>query len=519
MENYTKDIRQATRMQAPVCDRQTVTELSSDVVLPDYQPEIKRLLRVCATVTPADKYVGSGSVEISGTVDYHIWYCGNDGALYCATQGEEYHVTVPMEVGQEFEVGNGLLCDVDVVADMAAGRVLAPRKLSLKCRLRSRVRVFGTYVIEESVKCKDGEKPSALSLQRLHQSVKSARVCVGKSEPIHLGEEILLESGMGDLRVIDAVGKVFVTDAEAGSGNVSCRGEVCLKLLCSREGEQDVITLLRRVPFSSAVEVEGAEVNCECCADGVCTEARVTVEENRLTCDMTVYLLARAQRNDSVTLTRDLYAINTECHVAERELTVPVAIKCFNGNFSLNETLTLEDAGIKAGQRVLDISGTPTVTSLENEKGRLYWNGKCRYQVTLQGEDEMGLREFEIPFRYEAEAGTQMLPVDHDTRVELISCRARMDGERIAVDAELSVASAVRGEEKVRVASEVALGAPVSRSASAYTVCYPAKEDTLWSVAKRYCRPVEQISRQNELSGAFAADSAQSLDGVDFLLV
>jgi hypothetical protein len=156
---------------------------------------------------------------------------------------------------------------------------------------------------------------------------------------------------------------------------------------------------------------------------------------------------------------------------------------------------------------------------LESEKGRLYWNGKCRYQVIVQGEDEIGLREFEVPFRYEAEVGTPASPTDHDTAVEMISCRARMDGERIGVDAELAVASAVRGEEKVRVVSQVCFGNPVAKNSSAYTVCYPAREDTLWSVAKRYCRPVEQLSEQNGLSGAFAADSAQSLDGVDFLLV
>ena len=139
---------------------------------------------------------------------------------------------------------------------------------------------------------------------------------------------------MGDLRVIHADGRVFVTDTEAGSGSVNCRGEVCLKLLCAREGEQDVITLLRRVPFSVAVAVEGAEVNCESCAHGVCTETRVTVEENRLTCDVSLLLHAKAQRNDTLTLTRDLYAVGAECQASRRELTVPVALKCFNGNFS-----------------------------------------------------------------------------------------------------------------------------------------------------------------------------------------
>ena len=46
--------RQTARMQAPLGERQIVTELSEDFDLPDYQPEIKRLLRVQArTLTSA----------------------------------------------------------------------------------------------------------------------------------------------------------------------------------------------------------------------------------------------------------------------------------------------------------------------------------------------------------------------------------------------------------------------------------------------------------------------------------
>ena len=69
-------------IQAPIGDRTVITELSEEFSLPDYQPEMKRLLRVRATVLPSDQYVGAGNVECSGRIDYSILYTGNDGALY-----------------------------------------------------------------------------------------------------------------------------------------------------------------------------------------------------------------------------------------------------------------------------------------------------------------------------------------------------------------------------------------------------------------------------------------------------
>ena len=94
MEQYKQERGPKWTAQAQLCDRQIVTELSSDISLPDYQPEIKRLLHVCVNASPVDKYVGSGSAELSGSVDYSILYAGNDGELYCANQTQEYRLRI-----------------------------------------------------------------------------------------------------------------------------------------------------------------------------------------------------------------------------------------------------------------------------------------------------------------------------------------------------------------------------------------------------------------------------------------
>ena len=152
--------RQTARMQAPLGERQIVTELSEDFDLPDYQPEIKRLLRVQARVSSADTYIGAGNAECSGTVDYSILYSGADGTLYCASQTGEYRFAFPVELPADFDAGEGLICDVDSQAENVAGRVMAPRKLTLRCRLRSRAQLWGTRVFPDPI----GQAAGMLSL-------------------------------------------------------------------------------------------------------------------------------------------------------------------------------------------------------------------------------------------------------------------------------------------------------------------------------------------------------------------
>lgn len=125
-----------------------------------------------------------------------------------------------------------------------------------------------------------------------------------------------------------------------------------------------------------------------------------------------------------------------------------------------------------------------------------------------------------MPFRFEVGAsGKEEVIGDYSAQANVILCRARVDGERISVDAELAVSLAVMGESRFRMVTEARFGEKIDREASVYTVCYPSKDDTLWSVAKRYHRPVEAIAQINSLAGAPAADSADSLSGVKYLLV
>ncbi len=499
-------------MQGMVGERSVLTELNQEFTLPDYQPEIKRLLRVKATVLPADKYVGGGSAECTGAVDYSILYMGNDGALYCTTQSGEYRFAVPTELPPDVELGEGILCDVTSSAEQVTGRVQAPRKLSVKCRLRSRVRFYGTRAI--------GGVADAENLERLYGESVCVRRFLGTGEAFSLADEILCDANDRSMRVISAEGQVFLTDVTAGSGCVNCRGELCIKLLCCHDDtpEEAPYTVTRRIPFAQDVPVDGAEVNCEATACGTCTELRVTVEEGRILCEASVVLETRAMRNERVAFVRDLYSTKQSCETACAQIMMPQLLRCANGNFSINTAIPLEEVGIRQGLSVADLSGTVMLGETECERGKYYLSGRCRFHVILCGDGELSAQELEVPFRYEME-GSDQAPTDTDATVDLISCRARIDGERIGLDAELAVSAALTADLPVKLLTEVALGSELSSRHSAFTVCFPAREDTLWSVAKRYHIPVADLLARNDLADAPAADSPNSLADTKFLLV
>ena len=514
MDSYIKEDRGGVRVQAPICDKQTTVELSSDFSLPDYQPEIKRLLGVKATVAPPNHYIGSGNAEFSGTVSYTALYTANDGELYSVSESDEYRFTVPVEMGSDFEWNEGITADCEILPEMTVGRVAAPRKFTIKCRLRPHVRMWGIRALGESITGSENQ-----SIERLHGQSDSARIFVGIGEPMRLGDEILCDDKAGDLRVVCAEGQVFVTEADAASGFVTARGEVAVKLLVAEDGVGSAPkAYLRRIPFVTEIPTDGVTVNCDAAANGVCTALNVTVEENRILYEAELCLRAEAQRNDSISYTRDLYSTTAACHASYATVPLARALKCINGNVSVNTTLSLEEAGIRQGLLVWDLSLTPTVTDLEAENGKYVLSGRCRCMAVLSDGEELSSQEFEVPFRYECDGSAEAV-TDWRATADAVSARARTDAERIAVDAELSISLVTRGEQTLTMLREANFGEVFEHAKTGYTVCYPSREDTLWSVAKRYHRSVDAVFAMNQLSDAPRADTPESLSGVRYLLV
>ena len=90
MNEYLGETAGRSMVQLPYPARHMTAEVTGDFTLPDYQPEIRRLLAVIPTALPPAKYVGNTGAELNGTVDYQVLYVGGDGSLASVPLSSEY---------------------------------------------------------------------------------------------------------------------------------------------------------------------------------------------------------------------------------------------------------------------------------------------------------------------------------------------------------------------------------------------------------------------------------------------
>ena len=500
-------------VQLSLCDKTLNTELSGDFTLPDYQPEIKRLLRVSASVLPPSKYVGDRECELAGNVDYFILYTGSDNAVYCAPITGEYKINIPFSVGEGEE--NDSLRASDVIAttvpDMISGRVCAPRKVSIKCRLRTRAQILCEMPLE------DGFEEIGEEMQTLERTLSVSRALVGVSEQLRVSDEMICDSKDYELRIISADGKILMSEAVSGAGSVSCRGDIYLKLLlCSDDGSQPY-TATRKIPISCNLSISGATPGATATARGTVCEMGITVEEGRISIDLGYIVEAQVCHAEEVSYVKDAYSVGHLAENSYKSVSIPSNASAFMGNFTLSDSLSLDEAGIAPGSKVIDACGIAFPEEYYFDGGRCAVGGKARFSLLLEKDGEYSVSDIEIPFNYRA-----LSEGEYENMIcsaDIVSIRARVDGERVGVDAEIGVSGRATHSEREEMLSSIAFGDTIASRRGEFVICYPSGEDSLWSVAKRYGAPLEGLMAANSIPEDRPIDHHSSIEGLNYLII
>ncbi len=481
----------------PLCTKTTTTELTSDFSMPDYQPEIRRLLRVRTTVTPPSSYVGAGRAEFAGAVHFHILYSGNDGALYSATTAENYEISAPIDRDSDVDFSDDILAFCDIEPEMTVGRVTAPRKLSLRCRLRAQIKAFGRHRFCERIV---GE---AAGIERLMGESTCAWLTGRAGESFTLSDEITPEVKDGELRVISSDATVNVSETVPTEDGVGCRGEVTLRLLTCRDGSDELPTVsLRRIPFSITVPTDDFNAETACRATGCCTDitAEVTAD-GRVLCELAAAVTVEGQQNVPVVYTADLFSTERQNDATYTEYRFPRAERCVSGNFTQSIYEPLNAFGLDENCEIVDITATAAVENITCERGRRVIAGNTRIHLLTHMEEEYAGHEITLPFRYETdgEEGELMLS---SVEVTMTSGRARVEGGRLGVECEMAVSGRFCIEERLTALTEARFGEAVEKSTD-MIIAFPGRDESRWGLAKRYHVAVDVIERLNASSTGF----------------
>ena len=459
-----------------LAERSSIAETSMDVSLPDYQSEIRRVLNVTATPLPPAKYVGADTVEFNGTVDYQVLYVGGDGELYSIPLSGEYSFSVPYERGECENEDVSVLCSI--CTESASARVSAPRRLSVRARLRPTVRIYGKRSTQTAML----SEVDPMSVYKNEQSC--ACVCCESvvSDAIELNAVVPLASD--DVRVVSADTRICVESCERGENVLKCRGKARLRLLCAGEEEYSVAT--ESIPFEGCIELPIDVSDGFCRVRGVVCETSVSVSERSAQCGIGILLEASVGKTRQAVYTSDVYSTKNECECRADEVLTRRLIACESSGLTLSERVPLASTGIPEDAQIVDTLCTVCFDRCDAVDSRPTFGGNAEFCVVYKKDDEVYASTVRVPMKYAATSLSDSAPVSFDCYCEAVDVFARVEKGELRLGAELLISAECMGESEVCFIESARFAEPLERRESEMIVCYPVPDDTLWSVAKRY---------------------------------
>ena len=228
------------------------TEVSGELTMPDYYPEIKKVVSLWAEALPDSKYLSEGAMETGGTLAFNLLYIGDDGTLTSVPYVTEYAQSVNM--GADFQ-GSASDVRVESFAEGAVCRPLAPRTVSLKAKVKSRIIAdrFGDCIMKSDTKDQSSVTPQMeRTLEHLYKKIPTSK----RSTAFATGSVSFEMSNPENAKPILCRGEILPESATASKDSITLKGIYLIScLVLTLDGVYKTVT--SSIPFEEQVSAEG----------------------------------------------------------------------------------------------------------------------------------------------------------------------------------------------------------------------------------------------------------------------
>lgn len=506
MEDITRTT-DSVCMTETLFDGQAEQGVELDHVLPDYYPEIFKILKCCVTPRVTSAAISGGKLMLDGYALIRVLYLAeNSSALNCVEQRYTWSKTV--DIGKMEEQ-----CQEPVVT-------VIPRTDYCNCRAVSsrRIDVRGALSFRISVTCCSAFRLPALpdGVQVLRREVPCTSQPIFTDRQITVREEI--DTGSSGIEFIVSCDAVpHVTDVRMIANKAVVKGTVTVSALYGvhadgHPGCDELEKMTADIPVSQIIDMPGLTDQHICRPELTVKGCDLLPRSDSgvLSCELILGCRCIAVEQSTAEIPCDAYSTDYECSCTPILLRIPSAPRSVGGQLSVRSSISCGSGEIES---VWDCRSELSNVICRPDGDALLVTG----QATVQA---IGKCSGGAPFFEEKqEAFEQRIPaegLDDDTTV---SHRETVTGTGFSIrpdgTLDISVQADLSGEltrcARVNALSSVSVlqDKPKEKCGDySLRICYTSAGESCWDIAKRCGTTVEAVMSENgiedrdaELSG------------------
>ena len=339
------------------------------------------------------------------------------------------------------------------------------------------------------------------ALESDYQEIRSVKLAAENNVPVTLTEEVSLPAALdARMALMDWAG-VQIDQASADLGGVRVSGKVNLETLISSGVAGRPVALIKYpIAFDQLIELP-EWLTKDVYAEATIRSLRTQVEQGEegedaiLRIEAELLIALQALATDSALALTDAYTTSGPALEIERQKIDAARIERSQCAEAFRGTVLLPEGAPPVGN-VLAVRVRPNLGGWSSENGRSVLEGVLEANVLYMpgGTDKLAAAQAELPFEITCQGE---LTEDSWISVEAASADANaLMSDRVELRCNLIATMETRVLENVSLVQSVMEGEPAGKRPG-IVLFWPGKEDSVWTIGKRYNVPVSEVLAMN----------------------
>lgn len=482
-----------------------------DLSLPDYCPDIERILKCRVSPSLTGRSLSGDSLTLDGSVLISLYYLdAKKQAIRLCEHTMPFSCSFNAKTGTEEAVAL-----VRLKTEYLNCRALSPRRVDIHGAVSAAVTLYAGCQQEYFSRIEGDD------IEQRQNSTNVTRLCGIGQQQFSLTEVLDIGAGKGHPEsILRSDLSVRCDSLKAMTDKLMVSGEAVLRLLYVTDleaGTQDTMTF--HIPFSQVLDVRGLtdsttnEVLLEVMHYETALKAEYDENSTLVTLDARLCATVLATEETTITWVEDAYSTEYELSLSQKAYRFTRSTVPLKESFSAKTEVTTGDGGIT---KIIDLWCDSVNSLFVAEKDGMTVRGKVNCgMLALDSEGVPYYLERAVDFSAAPEVlQTMSQPiVKADVTAENLSFRITGD-DRVEIKADLCLTGSAHEDAAMKgVAAVEGLEDRCRRKdkAAALTLYYADEGERLWDIACAYCTSVEAIKLENELTDDVMAASGMLL--------
>lgn len=470
-------------------DRNGETGAECEIILPDYCPNVLRILQTDVSVTRKACTKNADRLTVEGTAEFRVLYLGEDGSgLASVTQQTPFSCSLDAKQGEDD------VFDVRITPTSCAARALTSQKLYARCSLQICLRKDGKVPLP----ClKDSEDYECQTVTRTVATL----LCAGE-KPLRISDEFENETGRIAAQICDCRVAFRETELKPLTDKLIVKGDMLIDLLCKTE-DGILFPLRQGVAVSQILDMPDIGTNPLCAVDFDLIYFTPTLRDQpngrqTVEYDTEIRVFCRAYGETEAEWIRDAYCAKKILSHAKTVFSVNRLI-CVRESGSIRESVEIGTC-----TAILQATVTPEWRRIfyEVESDTVVCEGVwiCK-ALAVDGEGLQSALQREIPFRFQTPSEGCTNPVRNDTKVLLTDLTWSLtDPSHLELRGTYYWNGLIAAQEQQEAVTEITALKDRPRCEDTVTLCYAKAGESAWEIAKEHACPYGELMRTNELT-------------------